>query len=200
MAVQPWNTCMQGSPCSLQSSCALGVCYSSALMSAEGKPSSLNYPGSLEDEYLFTTEVRLSSNLFLKTTFSGGSASEMHLTADLHSLKAACTSFSSCLELVFQSHLSDSVVITLHLNAVHDGKTILQRSPVFLCRALQAAMLHQRPAAHIPVSGTAPMQASRYSTSICVHCVESCHQVLLLFFFSLCDQDGNSYLHLYFES
>lgn len=78
--------------------------------------------------------------------------------------------------------------------------TIPQRSPVFLCRALQAAMLHQRPAAHIPVSGTAPMQASRYSTSICVHCVESCHQVLLLFFFSLCDQDGNSYLHLYFKS
>lgn len=180
MAVQPWNTCMQGSPCSLQSSCALGVCYSSALMSAEGKPSSLSYPGSLEDEYLFTTEVRLSSNLFLKTTFSGGSASEMQLTSNL---KTACTSSFSCLEFVFQSHLSDSVVITLHLNAVREGKTTPQRSPVFLCRALQTATLHQRPAAHIPVSGTALTQASRYSTSICMHCVESCHQVLLLFFF-----------------
>lgn len=147
MDVLPCNRCMQGSLCSLQSSCALGVCKLSALMSVEGKCSSLSYPCSLEDEYLSTTEVRFSSNLFLKTTFPGGSASEMHLTS---SLKAASTSSSSCLELVFQPSLSDSVVTTLHLNAVNEERATPQRIPVFLCRALQTAMLYQkRLAAHI---------------------------------------------------
>lgn len=143
--------------------------------------------------------MRFSSTLFLKTTFPGGSASEMHLTADLQ--PEGCFHLLFCLEFVFQSHLNDSVVITLHLNAVHKGRATPQRSPVFLCRSLKTAMLYQkRPAAHVPVSGTAVRQASRYRTLICVHCIEGCHQILLRFFFFLCDQGGNSYLHFYFES
>lgn len=61
------------------------------------------------------------------------------------SLKApASTSSFSCLEFVFQSCLSDSVVITLSLSAVQEGRAAPERSPVFLCRASKAPCCTRR--------------------------------------------------------
>lgn len=68
----------------------------------------------------------------------------MHLVADPSSLKVASASSSSCLGVVFLSHPDDSAVITLHLNSAHDGREAQQRSPVFLCRVLETAMLYQK--------------------------------------------------------